>query len=95
MTFSQSDLEEMQMIDETMRMEGSIMYAVNCHNEFCSGPEHFANIDTLPKKGIKCPNCGWLALPGSGIKKVVARACRCDETNYKTQGDEGGVNENT
>lgn len=46
------------------------MYTVNCHNEWCSGPEHFANIDKIPEEGIKCPTCGWLALSGSGIKKI-------------------------
>jgi hypothetical protein len=46
------------------------MYTVSCHNEFCNGPEHFANIDVIPEGGIKCPVCGWLALLGSGIKKI-------------------------
>lgn len=46
------------------------MYTVSCHNEWCKGPEHFADIDKLPEKGIKCPTCGWLALPGHGIKKA-------------------------
>ncbi len=44
-------------------------YSVNCHNEWCSGPEHFATIDILPSEGngIPCPTCGWLSLYGSGI----------------------------
>jgi hypothetical protein len=46
------------------------MFKISCGNEWCSGPEHFANIDVLPEGGVRCPVCGWLALPGSGIKKI-------------------------
>ena len=45
-------------------------YTVCCHNEWCSGLEHYANIEELPEKGIECPVCGWLALPGSGIEEI-------------------------
>lgn len=45
------------------------MYKISCHNEWCSGPESWAYMENNPEK-IRCPVCGWVALPGSGIKKL-------------------------
>lgn len=46
------------------------MYKISCHNEWCSGPENWAIVENLPNGEICCPVCGWIALPGSGIKKL-------------------------
>jgi hypothetical protein len=46
------------------------VYIVSCHNEWCSGPQHFATIADPPEIGIRCPVCGWLARIGSGIEPV-------------------------
>ena len=47
---------------------GRVVYAVvSCLNEWCSGPERHSIVDGRPV-AWRCPTCGWLALPGDGIR---------------------------
>ena len=46
------------------------MYIIECHNEFCWGPERWGMSDEKPGEPLICPACGWLAKPGSGIKYI-------------------------
>ena len=41
-----------------------MIYRINCGNQWCSGPEHFATHATKPTGPTLCPSCGWPALPG-------------------------------
>lgn len=50
-------------------------WVMSCGNEWCSGPPKWGIRDTEPQpredpESCRCPACGWLALPGSGIRRV-------------------------
>ena len=49
-----------------------ISWRLECHNEWCSGPEKWGRSAAKPQELQRCPACGWPAKVGSGI--VAQRA---------------------
>jgi hypothetical protein len=47
-----------------------VIYQICCHNEWCSGPEIWNYTRERPIEPLCCPICGWIAMHGSGIKKI-------------------------
>jgi hypothetical protein len=49
-------------------MEGKDMtilgYQIKCANEWCSGPEIWGWRKEKPVEPLRCPTCGYTALPG-------------------------------
>ena len=52
------------------REEAERVWIIECHNEWCSGPERWEIMVNRPREPQRCPVCGWAALYGSGIHKV-------------------------
>ncbi len=57
----------MRVEDLTRRRIG---WAYYCYNEWCDGPEHFANSEEEKSVTKPCPTCGWPATLSSGIKPI-------------------------
>ena len=51
-------------------MTDDVYWVAKCGNEWCSGPETIAIVNSEPTK-ICCPHCGWIAWIGNGITKRV------------------------
>jgi len=58
------------MESEKPLVKHHIGWAYYCHNEWCDGPEHFANSEEKEPIPKSCPTCGWLANLSSGIKPI-------------------------
>ena len=46
-------------------------WLIQCHNEWCSGPEIFEVRKEKPtEEFIRCPSCGWPSSPSGGYVPV-------------------------
>lgn len=68
-------------------LAGGASWSIECHNEWCSGSERYRIVSGPRPKQSACPACGWIALPGSGIRRIPEEEIKVVDIARRLVGD--------